>query len=84
MEDSIYRLSYREILTLCVMGLLFLGIIMVQSASMHVTGQVGWQWTRTGAKHAGFAAVALMTFWLVGYFDYARLARKALWHNPII
>ncbi len=83
MEDSIYRLNYREVLTLCVMGLLFMGIIMVQSASMHVTGQVGWQWTHIGAKHAGFAAVALITFWLVGYCDYAALAGKTLWRNPI-
>src|SRR4051812_33600269 len=38
MEDSIYRLRHADILTLCVMGLLALGVVMVQSASMNATG----------------------------------------------
>src|SRR5688572_19614766 len=38
MEDSIYRLRPGDILTLCVLGLLALGVIMVQSASMNATG----------------------------------------------
>jgi len=84
MEDSIYGLRYRDVLTLCVMGLLFLGIIMVQSASMHVTGHVGWQWTKGGTKHLAFAAVALLTFFIVGRLDYAKLTRKAVWRNPIV
>jgi len=38
MEDSIYRLRHADILTLSVMGLLALGVVMVQSASMNATG----------------------------------------------
>src|SRR6185503_21120527 len=38
MEDSIYRLRHGDILTLCVLALLALGVIMVQSASMNATG----------------------------------------------
>src|SRR3982751_1266328 len=38
MEDSIYRLRHADILTLCVIGLLALGVVMVQSASMNATG----------------------------------------------
>jgi cell division protein FtsW len=38
MEDSIYRLRGGDILTLSVLGLLALGVVMVQSASMNATG----------------------------------------------
>jgi hypothetical protein len=48
MDVSIYRLRQRDILALCVMGLLLLGIVMVQSASMSVTGKLGWGWTDFG------------------------------------
>ena len=75
MEDSIYRLRYRDVLTLCVMGLLFLGIVMVQSASMHVTGHAGWQWTKGGTKHFGYAAVALATYLCVGRFEFSSLGQ---------
>src|SRR5688572_4176905 len=36
MEPSIYRMRNRHVLALCVMGLLALGAVMVQSASMNV------------------------------------------------
>src|SRR3954453_11562973 len=131
MEDSIYRLRHADILTLCVLGLLVLGVVMVQSASMNATGalevrlqdlkarrsaalrnekdpvtiaQVNkeyedsaakiiqsfddrpthWYWTPTGVKQFGFAVVALFTFLGLGYFDYSKLARGALWRNPVI
>jgi cell division protein FtsW len=131
MEDSIYRLRHADILTLCVMGLLALGVVMVQSASMNATGalearlqdlkaersaalkQVAdatqaadinkrfdaraaeiskafndrpthWYWTPSGIKQFGYAAVALLTFLLLGRFDYAKLARGAVWRNPTV
>jgi cell division protein FtsW len=84
MEDSIYRLRQRDILTLCVLGLLFLGIIMVQSASMTVSGHAQWQWTQRGLRHLFYAGVAIATFFLVGRIDYDRLRRKIGWRNPII
>ena len=130
MEDSIYRLRHADVLTLCVMGLLALGVVMVQSASMNATGALEarmqdlkakrsgalktatldeaktinkeyearsaevyksfeerpthWYWTPTGVKQFGFALAAMLTFVGVGYFDYSKLARGAVWRNPIV
>src|SRR2546423_9161843 len=93
MEVSIYRLRTRDVLTLCVLSLLLLGILMVQSASMHVyqdagvpTEKLRWSWTDQGVKQALFAAVAIVTFGVVGRVDYTRLLRgtNTLWRNPIL
>src|SRR5436853_4662953 len=86
MDVSIYRLRQGDILCLCVLGLLLLGIVMVQSASMHVTGRVGWGWTDRGIRHAIFAAVAIVTFFIIGNIDYAHLllGTRTLWRNPIL
>jgi cell division protein FtsW len=84
MEDSIYRLRQRDILTLCVLALLFLGALMVQSASMTVSGHVQWQWTHRGLRHLLYAGVAIATFFLIGRIDYDRLRRKIGWRNPIL
>jgi cell division protein FtsW len=75
MDVSIYHLRTRDILTLCVMALLLLGIVMVQSASVSVSGTVGWAWSDKGVKHAMFAAAALLTFFAVGMIDYGTLLR---------
>jgi cell division protein FtsW len=90
MEDSIYRLRHRDILTLCVLSLLFLGVVMVQSASMNVTSvpadtpltefvaqqeHFRWQWTVLGMRHFTFAIVAIAVFFIVGHLDYQHLAR---------
>lgn len=48
MEASIARLRHQDILTLCVLGLLGMGVIMVQSASTTVNGDLAWQWTVMG------------------------------------
>src|SRR3954453_11182431 len=79
MDVSIYRLRTRDVLTLCVLSLLLLGILMVQSASMHVyaespgvsktTTQVEirkWTWTDQGMNQLRFAGIAVLTFWFVG------------------
>jgi cell division protein FtsW len=131
MEDSIYRLRHADVLTLCVMGLLALGVVMVQSASMNATGALDvrlqelkgqraaavkaagsaeetarlnrefdaksadiykafqerpthWYWTPTGMKQLGFAILAMLTFVALGFFDYSRLARGAVWRNPVV
>jgi cell division protein FtsW len=75
MDVSIYHLKTRDILTLCVMALLLLGIVMVQSASVSVSGTVGWAWSDKGVKHAMFAAASLLTFFAVGMIDYGALLR---------
>jgi cell division protein FtsW len=86
MDLSIFRLRTRDILTLCVLALLLLGVIMVQSASSTVTGQAGWQWTVKGQKDLVFAAAALATFFAVGSIDYGLLGRLpvSLKRNPIL
>ena len=85
MDDSIYRLRHRDILALCVMALLSLGIIMVQSAAMTVSGDVRWQWNASGSRHILFAGIALIVFFVVGNIDYRRLAkpRASVWLHPI-
>lgn len=86
MDVSIYRLRHRDILTVCVLALLCLGIIMVQSAAMNVTGEVGWSWTERGAKHALFAVFALIAFFTVGHIDYVRLrnSSRRIARQPIV
>jgi cell division protein FtsW len=86
MDVSIYRLRHRDILTICVMALLCLGVVMVQSAAMNVTGNVGWSWTERGTRHVMFAVFAVAAFFIVGHIDYARLMRVApgLWRQPIV
>ncbi|HVT88141.1 MAG TPA: putative peptidoglycan glycosyltransferase FtsW [Tepidisphaeraceae bacterium] len=74
---SIFRLRHRDILILCVLSLLCLGVVMVQSAAMNVTGEVGWQWTERGAKHAVFAVFAVIAFFVIGHIDYTRLVIKS-------
>jgi cell division protein FtsW len=86
MSISIYRLSSRDLLTLCVLCLLLMGVVMVQSASIGVSDQDTLQWTAKGIKHITFAAAALFTFFFVGAVDFQRLGRRAStwWKNPIV
>jgi cell division protein FtsW len=86
MDVSIYRLRHRDILTVCVLALLCLGVVMVQSASMTVTGQVGWRWNASGMKHVVFAIFSIATFFIIGHIDYAALVRPAgkIWRQPIV
>lgn len=91
MEDSIYRLRQRDILMLCVLSLLFLGVVMVQSASMNVTSvpagtsltdfvsqqeHFRWAWTERGMRHFFYAAFAIAVFFVVGHVDYLNLIRQ--------
>ncbi len=84
MDASIYRLRLQDILAVCVLGLLFLGILMVQSAAVNVTGEVTWQWTARGSKHLLFAGLAIIAFFVVGHFDYDRLNTYSIKRNPIL
>src|SRR5436190_15852781 len=76
MDDSIYRLRLRDVLKVCVLALLALGIVIVQSAAMSITGDPRWHWTSRGMKHLAFAGVAVMVFFVVGHIDYTRLLRN--------
>jgi cell division protein FtsW len=76
MNDSIYRLRNQDILCFCVLALLCLGVLMVDSATMRVTGNSGWRWSADGTKQAVFAVVAAGVFFIVSRFDYAFLAGR--------
>jgi cell division protein FtsW len=86
MEVSIYRVRHRDLLTLCVLALLCLGAVMVQSASTTLSGEVKWGWSQRGTRHLIYVGVAAFTFLLVGHIDYAILARRktSLWRAPIV
>src|SRR5258708_5961782 len=79
MTDSIYRLHHRDILCVCVLALLCLGVLMVDSATMRVTGNLSWHLSGDGLKQLIFAAVAMGVFLLVGRFDYTQLEMKSSW-----
>jgi cell division protein FtsW len=70
MNDSIYRLRTQDVLCFCVLALLCLGVLMVDSATMRVTGNTGWHWSADGTKQAVFAFVAIGVFFIVSRFDY--------------
>src|SRR2546426_11017212 len=86
MEVSIYRVRHRDLLTLCVLALLCLGAVMVQSASTSLSGEVKWGWSQRGARNLAYAVAALITYLAVGHIDYASLARRtsALWRSPVL
>ena len=75
MEDSIYRLRPRDVLALCVLALLALGAIMVQSASTEITGKTAFEIGKTGTRHLIYVAVSIGIFFIVGHLDYHSLAR---------
>ena len=79
MTDSIYGLRHRDILCVCVFALLSLGVLMVGSATMRVTGNTNWHWSADGTKQLIFAGVAMGVFLLVGHFDYRRLLVGSDW-----
>jgi cell division protein FtsW len=86
MDVSIYRLRHRDILTVCVLALLCLGAVMVQSASMNVTGQLGWRWSGSSLKDIFFAIFAIAAFFIIGHIDYSKLVRSnaKIWRQPIV
>jgi len=87
MDASIYSLRLRDLLVLCVMSLLLLGVLMVQSASTRlesISGD-GWDWTSTGVKQMLLGVGAMVVFFAVGFSDYRVLVRKPAlsWGNPL-
>jgi cell division protein FtsW len=76
MNDSIYRLRNQDILCFCVLALLCLGVLMVDSATMRVTGNSGWHWSADGTKQTVFAVVAMGVFFIISRLDYSLLAGR--------
>ena len=86
MDDSIYRLRNHDILTLATLALLAIGVIMVQSASMGVTGQLGFRLTDLGEKQLLFSGIGLVAYTIISRIDYARLLprrRNILFAPPV-
>ena len=79
MTDSIYRLRPADVLCLCVLSLLCLGVLMVESATMRVSTTTGWQWSGEGTKQFVFAAGAAAVFLLIGRTDYRTLNTGNSW-----
>src|SRR4051812_75226 len=84
MDPSIYRLRLCDVLTLCVIGLLFLGLVMVQSASSSITGTPAWKWNERATKHLIYCVVAFLSYLIVGRLDYRSLCREASRFNPVL
>ncbi len=86
MDACIYRLRLRDILSICVIALLLLGVLMVQSASTNITGDDKWEWTQRGTRHLIYALAAIATFFAVGRIDYTKLLEKqtSVWRTPAL
>ncbi|MGA2233568.1 MAG: hypothetical protein ABSH22_21895, partial [Tepidisphaeraceae bacterium] len=88
MEVSIYRLRTTDVLILCVLALLCLGVVMVQSAGANAAGANGWGWSlgSGGSKQIFFASASFIAFLLVGRINYAWLCRTSgHWRsNPMV
>ncbi|MGC4032082.1 MAG: putative peptidoglycan glycosyltransferase FtsW [Tepidisphaeraceae bacterium] len=76
MSDSIYRLRAYDVLTLTVLALLAVGVIMVQSASLGVSGQFGFRLTDLGQKQLIFAGLGIAGYFVLSWTDYVRLLPK--------
>lgn len=92
-DDSVYRLRDRDLLALCVIALLALGVLMVQSASMGVTPVPGepsmdmpnlLNWSARGSRHCLYAVLALLTFITVSRFDYRKLVGATAALSPAV
>ncbi len=85
MDPSIYRLRQRDVLAFCVIALLCLGMIMVQSASMNVSGRLGFRLNPLALKQFGFCIAGIGAFFLVGQLHYTRLGSAASWlRSPVL
>jgi cell division protein FtsW len=86
MEVTIYHLRTRDVLTLSVLGLLLLGVVMVQSASAGAAMRTDWQWSAGALKESAFAAAGVGIFFIVGAINYTWIGRRRLsrWRSPVM
>ena len=85
MEASIYRMRLRDLLAVCVLALLGLGVLMVQSAATNLTGELAWNWSDRGTKHLLYAGFAVVAFFVVGHLNYGHLGPRpgqGVWRSP--
>src|ERR1700677_4789561 len=86
MDASIYRLRTTDVLVLCVLCLLALGVVMVQSASVSAAaGNWGWSLSGGGTKQLIFAALGFAAFLAVGRMDYRWICKPVShWRHSAI
>ena len=87
MPDSIYQLRDRDLIVVCLLALLAIGVVMVQSAAMNLAPAAGgppplWNWTGRGTRHALYAALAALTFVTATRLDYRRLRGATALRSP--
>ncbi|MEM8873053.1 MAG: putative peptidoglycan glycosyltransferase FtsW [Planctomycetota bacterium] len=73
------QLRARHVLTLCVIGLLCVGVIAVESAASNVASADAddpFRWTPTGIRHALLAAAALLFYWVGTRLEPSKLIGK--------
>lgn len=70
--------------TLCVATLLCIGALMVQSAAMNVSGDLGWSWTERGTRHLIYVALGIAAFVAISRIDYMKLVARGrtIWSAP--
>lgn len=86
MPGSVFGIRSPHVLTLCVFALLCIGVLMVQSAMMGVTGNPNANPLMNGLafKHMGFAFAAFVAFLVVSRLDYRLLMNDGpIWQSPI-
>lgn len=97
---SIYNIRLHDFLAACVVTLMALGILMVQSASMRVVSQPNdpdqlvqaspapmpqWRLNDYATRHVVYVGIALVTFLIVGHIDYRKLiSAKTYRSNPVL
>jgi len=76
MDLSIYRLRTSDVLVLCVICLLALGVLMVQSASVNAASEAwGWRLSSGGSTQLKFAIASFAIFLVMGRLNYTKLAQ---------
>ncbi len=83
------ELRWREGLTLCVLALLCVGVLAVESAAANVglaDAADLWLWSPSGRRHALFAGLAVMAFWVGSRPGVGRLVelRWAAWAAAVV
>jgi cell division protein FtsW len=84
MDGTIYRLRHRDVLILCVLALLCFGVVMVTSASDTLSKTDAA--ATVARKNTVFAGLAMITFLVIGFIDYAAIVRpgRSIWKSPIV
>ncbi|MEM6562241.1 MAG: FtsW/RodA/SpoVE family cell cycle protein [Planctomycetota bacterium] len=79
MPEIVEQLRARHALTLCVIGLLCVGVLIVESAASNIASADAddpWRWTPTGTRHALLAATALLCYWVGTRLEPTKLLGK--------